>query len=91
MVWWIASEADDEQYRGRTASRGVFLWWCAWRGIDPSLLALDEDWNEIFVRFIPHNEGEGFRAIHGHSCRISGSGKTLKVQTLGCVRRSSPY
>ena len=26
MVWWIV---DDEQYRGRTTSRGeVFLWWC---------------------------------------------------------------
>ena len=24
-------------------------------------------------------------------CRISGSGKTLKVRTLGCVRRSFPY
>ena len=24
-------------------------------------------------------------------CRISGSGKTLKVRTLGCARRSSPY
>ena len=40
--WWIASGADDEQYRGRTASRGVFLGWCAWRGMAPSLLALGE-------------------------------------------------
>ena len=28
MVWWIASGADDEQYKGRTASRDVFLSWC---------------------------------------------------------------
>ena len=42
VVWWIASRAGDEQSRGRTASRGVFLWWSAWRGIAPSLLALGE-------------------------------------------------
>ena len=29
MVWWIASWADDEQYKGRAASEGeVFLSWC---------------------------------------------------------------
>ena len=28
VVWWIASGADDEQYRGRTALREVFLSWC---------------------------------------------------------------
>ena len=28
MVWWIASGADDEQYKGRTASREVFLSRC---------------------------------------------------------------
>ena len=27
----------------------------------------------------------------GGTCRISGSGKTLKVQTLGCARRSLRY
>ena len=34
VVWWIASGADDEQYKGRTTSRGMFLWWCCpfWRG-----------------------------------------------------------
>ena len=26
--WWIASRADGEQYKGRTASREVFLSWC---------------------------------------------------------------
>ena len=28
VVWWIASGADDEQYKGRTTSRQVFLSWC---------------------------------------------------------------
>lgn len=32
----------------------------------PFLLGVDEEGNEFFVRFIPHNEGEGFRAIHEH-------------------------
>src|SRR4051812_18666933 len=32
----------------------------------PFPLGLDEDGNEFFVRFIPHNQGEGFRALHGH-------------------------
>ena len=29
-------------------------------------LGLDEDAQEFFVRFILHNQGEGFRALHGH-------------------------
>ena len=28
VVWWIASGADEEQYKGRTASRGSVLGWC---------------------------------------------------------------
>ena len=32
----------------------------------PFPLGLDEDGQEIFVRFILHNQGEGFRALHGH-------------------------
>ena len=28
VAWWIASWADDERYKGRTASREVFLSWC---------------------------------------------------------------
>ena len=32
----------------------------------PFPLGLDAEGNEFFVRFIPHNQGEGFRAIHGH-------------------------
>ena len=36
MVWWIASRADGEQYKGRTASQEVFLWWWfAWEGFLP--------------------------------------------------------
>ena len=33
---------------------------------DPFPLGGDEEGNELFVWFIPHNEGDGFRAIHGH-------------------------
>lgn len=32
----------------------------------PFPLGLDEAGNELFVRFIPHHQGEGFRSIHGH-------------------------
>src|SRR3954470_5923552 len=32
----------------------------------PFALGLDEQEDELFVRFIPQNQGEGFRAIHGH-------------------------
>ena len=32
----------------------------------PFPLGLDEDGQEFFVRFISHNQGEGFRALHGH-------------------------
>ena len=32
----------------------------------PFPFGLDEDEEEFVVRFIPHNQGEGFRAIHGH-------------------------
>ena len=32
----------------------------------PFALGLDEQDEELFVRFIPHNQGEGFRAIHVH-------------------------
>ena len=31
----------------------------------PFPLGVDDEGNEFFVRFIPHNQGEGFRAIHG--------------------------
>ena len=40
---------------------------CSWFTRHPPFpMGLDEDGNEFFVRFIPHNQGEGFRAIHGH-------------------------
>ena len=28
VVWWIASGAEEAQYKGRTASRGSVLGWC---------------------------------------------------------------
>ena len=28
VAWWIAYEADEKQYKGRTASRGSVLGWC---------------------------------------------------------------
>src|SRR4051812_31333945 len=35
-------------------------------GHAPFAMGVDEEGAEIFVRFIPHNEGEGFRAFNGH-------------------------
>lgn len=35
----------------------------------PFPLGVDEEGNEFFVRFIPHNQGEGFHVIHDHRTR----------------------
>ena len=40
----------------------------------PFPLGVDEDGEEFFVRFIPHDQGEGFRAIHGAHVYWSATG-----------------
>ena len=65
MVWWIASWADDEQYRGRTASREVFLWWSVDElGSDKIPEALLLWWLSVFIEALvlfPNIEREGIR------------------------------
>ena len=40
VVWWIASWADDEQYKEEQPREGLFLWWCCpFGGVDSSYLS----------------------------------------------------
>ena len=62
VVWWIASWADDEQYKGRTTSRGeVFLGWC---GVRMNFILLLLWWLALFIEdlvLFPNIEREGIQ------------------------------
>ena len=50
-------------------------------------------WHAKRIQKREFNVGEYVLLYNSHFrfCRISGSGKTLEVRTLGCARRSPPY